>query len=274
MPLYDQHLHTWFSSDSQADPAENVRHALSLGLAGLTTTDHLDTHRAEWPACRYDYDQLAAVIASLRAQYGHRLFIGHGVEVCYQPAEMSWVLPFLDAHPFDLVILSVHWFAGRALHLREHWTGLDTATATRAYLESVLEAARFALHLKHQGRKPFDVLGHLDLVKRYTQRYFGTFEVRSHGDLVDEILRTCLEAELIPELNLSSLRQSLPEPMPAAWVVRRYAKLGGQAMVLGSDAHAPEHVGADFDQGVAILRDQGIRRLALFKARQRQTIDL
>ena len=274
MPLYDQHLHTWFSTDSQADPAENVRHALSIGLAGLTTTDHLDTHRTEWPACRYDYDALAAVIASLRSQYGDRIFIGHGVEVCYQPAELSWVLPFLDAHAFDLVILSVHWFGGRALHFREHWAGLDTTTATRAYLEAVLDAARFVLSLKHQGRKPFDILGHLDLVKRYTQRYFGTFEVRSHHELIDEILRTCLAADLIPEVNLSGLRQSLPEPMPADWVVRRYAELGGDAMTLGSDAHTPEHVGADFDRGLAALRAQGIRRLAVFKNRRRQDLDL
>jgi histidinol-phosphatase (PHP family) len=128
--------------------------------------------------------------------------------------------------------------------------------------------------LKRQGRKPFDVLGHLDLVKRYTQRFFGTFEVRSQGDLIDEILRTCLEADLIPELNLSGLRQSLPEPMPADWIVRRYAELGGEAMALGSDAHTPEHVGANLELGAAMLRRQGIRRLAVFIDRRRQDVDV
>ena len=33
--LYDQHLHSRFSVDSESDPVENVRQALSLGLAGL-----------------------------------------------------------------------------------------------------------------------------------------------------------------------------------------------------------------------------------------------
>ncbi|HOB74231.1 MAG TPA: histidinol-phosphatase HisJ family protein [Phycisphaerae bacterium] len=274
MALYDQHLHSRFSVDSDTDPVENARQALSLGLAGLSITDHLDTHPTEWPICRYDYDGIAAAVAGLREQFGDRLFIGHGIEVCYQPEQMSRILPFVESHRFDIVLLSVHWFGGRALHVREHWDGLDAAAGTRAYLEAVLSAARFVLELKRQGRKPFDVLGHLDLVKRYTVRYFNTFEVRSQREIIDEILRTCLEAELVPEVNLSSLRQSLPEPMPADWVIRRYAELGGEAMTLGSDAHSPEHVGAHFKEGAAMLREGGIRRLAVFKDRCREDVDL
>ena len=274
MALYDQHLHSWFSVDSDADPAENARRALALGLAGLSITDHYDSHPTEWPLCQYDYDCLAAAVAGLRGEYGDRLFVGHGIEVCYQPEQMGQILPFLDSHRFDVVILSVHWFGGRALHVREHWDGLDASAGTRAYLESVLAAARFALDLRCRGRKPFDILGHLDLVKRYTVRYFNTFEIRPHREIIDEILRTCLEADLVPEVNLSSLRQSLPEPMPAGWVVRRYAELGGEAMTLGSDAHSPDHVGAHLTEGAAMLRQEGIRRLAVFKGRRREDLDL
>jgi len=272
--LYDQHLHSWYSNDSDADPAANVRQALSLGLGGLSMTDHFDSHPVEWPTCRYDYDAIASAIAGLRSQFGKRIFIGHGIEVCYQPEQMSWVLPFVESHRFDAVLLSVHWFGGRALHFREHWDGLDAERGTRAYLESVLDAARFALELKDQGRKPFDILGHLDLVKRYTVRFFKSFEVRSQLDLIDEILKTCLAAELVPEVNLSSLRQSLPEPMPAGWVVRRYAELGGEALSLGSDAHSAEHVGANIQEGASLLRGHGIRRLAVFRDRQRCDVEL
>jgi histidinol-phosphatase (PHP family) len=272
--LYDQHLHSWFSNDSDADPAENVRQALAVGLAGLSITDHFDTHPAEWPMCRYDYDGIAAAVAALRGRFGDRIYIGHGIEVCYQPEQMGWVLPFLESHRFDVVLLSVHWFGARALHFREHWEGLDASAGTRAYLEAVLQAARFALGLKRQGSKPFDILGHLDLVKRYTHRYFGTFEVRAQAEIIDEILRTCLQADLVPEVNLSSLRQSLTEPMPAEWVVCRYAELGGEAMALGSDAHSAEHVGAGVAEGAAMLRRQGIRRLAVFNNRCRCDVDL
>jgi histidinol-phosphatase (PHP family) len=268
--LYDQHLHSCYSVDSEADPEANVRRALELGLAGVTFTDHYDSHPTEWATCRYDYDKIAATIGGLRRQFADRIFIGHGIEICYQPEQMPKILPYLAEHRFDLVLCSVHWFAGRALHIREHWDGLDADTGTRAYLETVLQAVRFVNDLRQRGQRPFDVLGHLDLVKRYTQRYFGTFNIRPHAELVDEILRACLEAELTPEVNLSSLRQGVSESMPAAWVVKRYAELGGEAMTLGSDAHQSDHIGANIDEGAELLKAAGIRYLAVFKDRKRE----
>ncbi len=268
MGLYDQHLHTRYSMDSQADPADNVRQALAVGLAGLTFTDHFDTHPVEWSSCEYDYDRLAAEVSRLRTEYGERIFIGHGIEICYQRAQMDRILRYLEDRPFDIVLLSVHWFDGRALHEQAHWNGLDAAAGTRAYLETVLEAVKFVGALTATGRRPFDVLGHLDLVKRYTQRYFNTFDIRAHADWVDEILRGCLAAGLVPELNMSSCRQQLPEPMPADWVIRRYAELGGRAMSIGSDAHQSEYVGVGVAEGAALLKSQGIASQAVFKNRQ------
>jgi len=269
LALYDQHLHSRHSVDSEADPAENVRQAIARGLAGLTFTEHFDSHPTEWPLCRFDYEKISAMIASLRREFGDRIFIGLGIEICYQPEQMDKILAYLDAHEFDVVLFSVHWFGGRALHVREHWEGLDVSSGTRAYLETTLEAVRFAGELAKNGRRPFDILTHLDLVKRYTQRFFKSFDVRAHTDLIDEILRACLQADLVPEVNLSSLRQQLSEPMPAEWVVRRYAELGGQAMTLGSDAHSSEDVGAGLAEAAAMLKRHGIRQLAVFKNRQR-----
>lgn len=270
MKLYDQHLHTRYSWDAQADPDDHVRRAIDLGLAGLTFTDHFDSHPSEWPLCQYDYDAIAGTVAELRERYGRHVFIGHGIEVCYQPERMDMILDYLGARRFDVVLLSVHWFDGRALHVREHWDHLEPAAGTRAYLQAVLGAARLVGRQNRNGRRVFDILGHLDLVKRYTQRYFQTFDIRSHADLVDEILLACLEADLVPEVNLSTLRQSLPEPSPAQWIVQRYAELGGQAMSLGSDAHRPEDVGAGLAEWATVLGRTGIRRLAVFKDRQRQ----
>jgi histidinol-phosphatase (PHP family) len=268
--LYDQHLHSRHSVDSEADPRENVLRAIELGLGGLTFTEHFDSHPTEWSICRYDYGQIAETIAALRREFGDRIFIGHGIEICYQPEQMErLILPYLAAHRFDVVLYSVHWFKGRALHVREHWDGLDVQSGTRLYLETTLEAVCYAGELRRSGLKPFDILSHLDLVKRYTQRFFKSFDIRSHAGLVDEILAASIEADLVPEVNLSSLRQQLSEPMPAEWVVQRYAELGGEAMSLGSDAHNSEDIGAGIAEAARMLRRCGIRRLAVFKNRER-----
>jgi len=274
MKLYDQHVHSWFSVDCDADPVDMVRRAIAGGLAGLTFTEHYDTHPSEREVCIYDVERISQSIASLRSHFGDRIFIGHGIEVCYQPRQMDEILVHLDAHEFDEVILAVHFFDGRALHEHDHWQGVDAVTATRLYLNAVLEAARLTRDLHRQGRQKFDVLGHLDLVKRYTQRYFNEYDIRSHEAIVEEILQTCLEADLVPELNLSTLRQSLPEPMPADWAIRRYAQLGGQAMSLGTDAHRATDVGYGLAEAIALLKREGIQRQAVFKGRRRCDIAL
>ena len=88
------------------------------------------------------------------------------------------------------------------------------------------------------------------------------------ADLIDDILRTCLTADLIPEVNTSTLRQNLDEPMPGRETLARYARLGGRAVSLGSDAHRAPNVAAHFDRALEILRAAGINHTVVFKNRE------
>lgn len=141
MPLYDQHVHSCHSFDSAAAPAANVERAIARGLAGLTFAEHLDTHPDDWKTCIYDDEAYSATIKRLRSDFGDAIFIGKGIEVCYQPDRMDFILDFLERHEFDMVMLSVHYFGPRAVHNRQNWTDVDAVEGTRRYLESVLEAA-------------------------------------------------------------------------------------------------------------------------------------
>ncbi|MCP4593200.1 MAG: histidinol-phosphatase HisJ family protein, partial [bacterium] len=231
--MYDQHLHSWNSFDCDTDPRDNVRRALELGLDGLTFTEHYDTHPVDWPTCRYDHQTYSADISKLRAEFGSRIFIGQGVEICYQPDRMPQLLEFISEGGFDLVVLSVHWAGDWAIHDPERWTGKTAAEMSRAYLTTVLQATETCLRLKQADGNPFHVLGHLDLVRRYSYRYLHTDDPLGCGELVEAILRNCLAAGVIPEINTSSLRQGLTDPMPGEAVVRRYAELGGRMIALG-----------------------------------------
>jgi histidinol-phosphatase (PHP family) len=182
---------------------------------------------------------------------------------------MDFIVDFLDRHQFDLVLLSVHYFGGRPVHQRASWSGIDAATGTREYLNQVREAARFCERL-HRRRGPvFQVLGHLDVVKRYSLRFCGSYDVSPFSELIDEILLACLAADLVPEINTSSLRQGLAETMPNAATVARYAALGGTCVSIGSDAHRPEDIGKNFEQATGMLRAAGIRHLATYQSRRR-----
>lgn len=269
MELYDQHLHSHHSFDSQADPIASVERAIEIGLAGLTFTEHFDTHPMDWEGCIYDDEAYSATIKMLRSQFGQQIFVGKGIEVCFQPDRMVFIRDFLDQHEFDVVLLSVHYFGGHPVYKTDAWKGIETATGIERYLEEVLDAARHCEKLNRSGQRVFDVLAHMDFVKRYTQRFFGTHDMSPFGDLFDEIFRTCVAADLVPEINTSTLRQGLGEAMPNQDAVRRYAAAGGVAMSLGSDAHQSQDVGAGFDQAVSMLKEVGIQKTVVFRNRER-----
>ena len=274
MGLVDQHVHSHHSFDCETEPADNIRQAIAAGLSGISFTEHFDTHPEEWPTCRYDDRACSATIADLRRQFSDTLFIGKGIEVCFQPERMDFILNFLEQHDFDVVLLSIHWAGDKAFHRREHWEGLTVPQASRLYFQTVLEAARMARDF-HRRKRVFDILAHLDLIKRYSHRFRETEDViNGQEDLIDQILTTCLEAELIPEINTSTLRTGLSESMPGPTVVRRYAELGGRAVSLGSDAHSASDVGADFDRFSTLLPDLGIYSLACFDRRRLRLVSL
>lgn len=275
MTKYDQHLHSRHSFDSDADPAANVRAAIAAGFDGLTFTEHFDVHPDDWKTCTYDDADYTATIESLRGRFGDAVVIGKGIEICFQPDKMAFILDFLENHRFDMVMLSVHYFGDRAVHHRRNWDGVDTAAGTQRYLETVRDAAAFCRSLHDRlGRRVFDVLGHLDLVKRYTTRWFGEYVVNDFAPLIDEILQACLAADVVPEINTSTLRQGCDEPMPGPRTIRRYAELGGTAMSIGSDAHASKDIGADFDTAATLMRDAGMTKLAVHRARSREFVPL
>jgi histidinol-phosphatase (PHP family) len=270
MNLYDQHLHSHHSFDSQADPRDNVLRAIEVGLSGLSFTEHYDTHPDERDGCVYDDARYSSTIDELRREFEGSIRIGKGVEICYQPDNMAEIVDFLDTHTFDVVILSVHWCYGQPIHERRVWEGQDPSRVTRRYLEAVRDAVAHVERLQRGRSRLFDILGHLDFCKRYSMRFAECNCVGDHFDVIEGILTGCLAADIVPEVNTSTLRQGLTEAMPGPGVVRRYAELGGTMMSLGSDSHRACDIGADFDRAIATLRAAGIANVPVFESRNRR----
>lgn len=274
MCLWDQHLHSNHSFDCQTPPEDNVRAAIDRGLSGLTFTEHFDPHPEEWRECIYDHEAYTRTIHRLRNEFGDRIAIGQGVEVGYYRERLDFTLDFLSEGDFDLVILSLHAIDHRLLHHRQSWDGLSVADASRRYFEHLLEAVDFCRSTNAHNGTVFNVLGHLDLVKRYSHRFFGQESIEEHIDLIDRILRLCLEARMVPEINTSTLRQGLKEPMPGLILLKQWSRIGGTCVSLGSDAHRAADVGAGFEEAIRIARLSGLTELSVFEKRCLRTVKI
>ena len=113
-----------------------------------------------------------------------------------------------------------------------------------------------------------------DFVKRYTQRFFGEFDMAPFGGLFDDILATCVAADLVPEINTSTIRKGVGEAMPTPETLARYVQAGGTGVSFGSDAHRSEDVGVDFDEVVPLLQKAGITHAVALRNRTRHEIPL
>ena len=86
----------------------------------------------------------------------------------------------------------------------------------------------------------FQVLAHLDFPKLFFDKWV------IDDDVLDMILSTMIDKNILLEVNTSSLNDSCDEPMPSYSVINRYVQLGGNKIVIGSDAHSSDRLSGHF----------------------------
>jgi histidinol-phosphatase (PHP family) len=255
----DYHIHTNFSIDSEANMEAACEAAIARGIDEIAFTDHLDFGPDDSRGYFRKTDYLAAV-ERCRLCYLGQLSVRAGVEVGEPhifPEEASEVVGVDD---FDVVLGSVHYVAGMQAAWLEDFFEQPLHEAYASYFSQVVDLA---------AGGDFDVLAHIDLVKRDARKFGKTYDgPEPYADMIRTALRSLVERGKGLEVNTSPLRRGQPEPCPSLQILRWYRELGGEILVLGSDAHAPDAVGAHLDRAVEMARSVGFRRLATFKQRR------
>ncbi|MGD8968136.1 MAG: histidinol-phosphatase HisJ family protein [Anaerolineae bacterium] len=254
----DYHIHTKFSVDSEANMEAACEAALACGISEIAFTDHLD-FGPEDSSGYFRATEYLAAIERCRAQYDGRLVVRAGVEVG-EPhlfaAEACAVVAHAD---FDIVLGSAHYADGMQAAWMEDFFEQPLRQAYESYFRQVVD-------LSAEGE--FDVLGHLDLVKRDAHKFGRPYDgPEPYADMIRTALRSLVERGKGIEVNTSPLRHGQPEPCPSPQILRWYRELGGEILTLGSDAHSPAAVGAHIDLAMEIARGTGFEHLATFRKR-------
>ena len=77
-----------------------------------------------------------------------------------------------------------------------------------------------------------------------------------------------IDNEKAIECNTGGLRKSIASTNPCTDILKRYRELGGEIITVGSDAHAPADIAADFGQAAEILKSCGFDYYTVFEGRQ------
>ena len=240
--MRDNHLHTYFSYDSDADFRDYLEHY----DGEIVTTEHLDLsnpypYDAGSPHDDIpDYESYSRKIATLNRKYGNR--IKKGIEIGYYRPRKKDILAFLENKDYDLKLLSVH-HNGKFDYLEAPVLQLEKMQWIPDYLKELEEAIESI---------PAHVLAHFD----YGFRKFNVTveELKNFEPQLRALFQKMIDYSLAFELNCKSMYLYDHEDI-YIYALSLVKELGGTKYSVGSDAHTLEHFRLNFDRIKQILTE-------------------
>lgn len=254
-------MHTPLCRHATGEPVEYARRAREMGLKEMGFTDHSPMARDDfddWRMLDSQLDDYIAAVEQARKEVPE-VEIRIGLEVDYIPGHEEWIRQLADRHEWDYFIGSVHyiskdWAIDNPKYIAR-WKEHDPFDVWQKYFEILTRAAASEL---------FDIVGHADLPKK-----FGIRPEQDCTGLFDGFLSSVARAGIAIELNTAGLRKDCKEIYPSRQILEM-AFARGIPITFGSDAHAPEEVGADFRLAVELAVDVGYQSSIRFDKRKRR----
>ena len=242
--LFDNHVHTEFSADSEMTAEEALRFAAGRDL-GLVFTEHYDCAYPEAIDFTFDPEAYWKKYEPLR---GENLRLGVEIGMCSNDEQQN--LAFIAQAPFDMVIGSIHLLDGQDIYYKEFYEGREKPAVYQHYfalMASLLRTHAFV-----------DVLGHIDYIARYAPYENPELSYANFSEKIDAVLQAAVDTDTVMELNTRRLKSRLArkELMP---IYRRYRELGGRYVTLGSDAHTADAIGNSFSEAAEMTEACGLQ---------------
>jgi histidinol-phosphatase (PHP family) len=256
--LFDYHLHSQFSADSQMTMDELCQAAVEIGLDEIAITDHHDIdykdNTIEFLINKKEY---LTAIEKVQQKYRGKLKIKKGIEMGLQKHLYNQSREYL-ADDFDFIIGSFHTAEKADLYNEDFFEGYSQWEAYIQYLKTVLNVVR--------DYNYYSVIGHLDIIRRY-----GSFDSQPElmknpqaAELIREILKTIIANDKGLEVNTSGYRIDGKNPLPSFEILKLYYQLGGKILTIGSDSHNTETLANKFDYTISRLKEIGFTELTSF----------
>jgi histidinol-phosphatase (PHP family) len=256
--MIDQHTHTFFSPDASKEATfENYLNILNQKkVKAITFTDHLDFD-CPVPLFNLIPDFIRFKRHLNKAQENTETLLQMGVELGYQPSVLEAMKQIVSIHAFDTVLLSVHYIDGLDPYGGEFFKDKTLTQSYQRYFETALEGI--------EAFDGFHILAHLDYIFRYSLEKTDAVNLKPFYPVLDAIFEALIKKNKVLELNTSPYRKDYQNKTPNLALIKRYFEKGGRLISLGSDAHHPKDVGADFDIAKAFLKDTGFKALTWVK---------
>jgi histidinol-phosphatase (PHP family) len=260
----DYHAHTARCGHASGAMERYVERAIEAGLSELGFSDHLfmywlppERRDPELGMAEWEHDYYIEDVERCRRSYAAAITIRLSTEADFIPGHERELEAILSQYDWDYVLGGVHFIGD--------W-GLDDARYLSGYAEWDIDAlyARYFDLIGAAGETGlFDTIAHSDLVKKFGHRP-RTDQSEAYATLASRLAK----AGVCTEVNTAGLRKPVGEMYPHPDLLRAY-QAAGVPVTLGSDAHAPNEVAADFTAATQLMRSAGYATYVRFARRER-----
>ncbi len=263
--MVDYHLHTPRCCHATGTPKAYLAEAELKGLSEIGFSDHFPLGLL---GCKprnqvtMEPEELELYIDDIEAlkKTSAGVKIKTGIEIDYIPGTEDKLEGLLNNYSFDYIIGSIHFLGDWDF---THPVYADT------YKERDIEqiySSYFDLLSKLCRSKLFDIVGHIDVVKKFGYRPEKNLE--QYWQKTVQVLK---ETGICLELNTAGKDAPVGDFYPDRRLLE-LACAAGVPVTLGSDAHSPEQVGRFFPEAIDLLRSAGYRELAVFDNRAQSAV--
>ena len=261
----DYQVHSLRSHDGKASIADQCARAVALGLDEIGFSEHKDFDPEDPQVNYFDYDAYMREIAEARQRWSGRLKIRAGVEIDYQIWFEDKIAQYLETHPFDFVLGSVH-YVNRVMVMSPEYNRKRNARLAYAdYFHAVRDSVVSGL---------FDILSHMEYANRRGVAAWGPYNTRAHLNDLNTIFDRMIDEEMTLEINTGGLHHGVGLTYPCEDTVTLYTQRGGKHISFGSDAHHPDQLGYCYVHAARMAMACGLNWVSTYANRQRKEVPL
>lgn len=267
MRLSNFHSHSDFC-DGSGKPEDYIKEAIEQGFSAYGFSSHAPiSFEKDWTLAEEDLPLYLEEIARLKDIYSKDIEIYTGLEIDYIEGLSGPTSEKFLKLPLDYCIGSVHMIKSA---VKDKYLAID---GPESHLKELMEESYhgsfeklsnryYELVREMIGKGQFQILGHLDLVKKRNRGdvYFSE-EKMWYKDQVMETLETLAGTGIFLEINTGGIsRGAIDSIYPSPWILKE-AKRKNIPIMLNSDSHVPDHISFYYSESLEIAKDCGYREL-------------
>lgn len=259
MIIHDQHVHSYYSFDSEQRIEEYLEKTRELGLSYFVLTDHCDLNYLDkGDDIFFSLENQEKELNLLQTKYKDIKLL-KGIEIGYKQSELERIYKIINSTAFDLINFSLHESDQIDYYFEKDFEKRGIKETLKLYFLRELEAVT--------NFNDYDVFCHIDYGFKTAYLADKSLRISDYKETLTKILKTIIKNNKALEINVKV--QSVMPKEHTVYLFTLYKKLGGKYLTLSSDAHQVSDFRKDFDKYITLIKTCGFTELVYFVNRKK-----